>query len=406
MMKRVVITGMGTICPIGNNTNEMWENILNNKSGIDYIKGINPDETNVKIVAEIKNMKLQDYLTEREIHFNSKYINYAKIASKEAFLDSGLNEEEINHDRFGVFISSNIGGCEKIEESYEDGKINSHYIPSVLTNSASSMVAIDFKANGSNMSISSACASGNNTIGEAYLKIKHGMQDIMIAGASEFAINKKILEGFSIMRAIYTGEDKTKASIPFDKDRQGFVIGEGTGILVLEELEHAIKRNAKIYAEIVGYGSTCDAYHITCPEKNGIFAAKAIELALEDAKINSSDIDYINAHGTGTIANDLIETEAIKKAFKEDYKRPFVSSTKSMTGHIMSASGAIEAIICAKALQDSFIPATINIENVDEKCDLNLVLNNGIRKKIKYVLSNSFGFGGDNACLIFKKWEN
>lgn len=405
-MKRVVITGMGTICPIGNNTNEMWENILNNKSGIDYIKGINPDETNVKIVAEIKNMKLQDYLTEREIHFNSKYINYAKIASKEAFLDSGLNIDEINHDRFGVFISSNIGGCEKIEESYEDGKINSHYIPSVLTNSASSMVAINFKANGSNMSISSACASGNNTIGEAYLKIKYGMQDIMIAGASEFAINKKILEGFSVMRAIYTGEDKTKASIPFDKDRQGFVIGEGTGILVLEELEHALKRNAKIYAEIVGYGSTCDAYHITCPEKEGAFAAKAIELALEDAKINSSDIDYINAHGTGTIANDLIETEAIKKAFKEDYKRPFVSSTKSITGHIMSASGAIEAIICAKSLQDGFIPATINIENIDEKCDLNLVLNNGIRKEIKYVLSNSFGFGGDNACLIFKKWEN
>ena len=405
-MKRVVITGMGTICPIGNNTNEMWKSILNNKSGIDYIKEINLDETNVKIAAEIKNMKLQDYLTEREIHFNSKYINYAKIASKEAFLDSGLDIDEIDHDRFGVFISSNIGGCEKIEESYEDGKINSHYIPSVLTNSASSMVAIDLKANGVNMSISSACASGNNTIGEAYLKIKYGMQDIMIAGASEFAINKKILEGFSVMRAIYTGEDKTKASIPFDKDRQGFVIGEGTGILVLEELEHALKRNAKIYAEIVGYGSTCDAYHITCPEKNGIFAAKAIELALEDAKINSSDIDYINAHGTGTIANDLIETEAIKKAFKEDYKIPSVSSTKSMTGHIMSASGTIEAIICAKALQEGFIPATINVENVDEKCDLNLVLNNGIRKEIKYVLSNSFGFGGDNACLIFKKWEN
>lgn len=283
-MKRVVITGMGIICPIGNNTKEMWESILNNKSGIDYIKGNIQKETNVKIAAEIKNIKLQDYLTEREIHFNSKYINYAKIASKEAFLDSGLNADEIDHDRFGVFISSNIGGCEKIEESYEEDKINSHYIPAVLTNSASSMVAIDFKANGLNMSICSACASGNNTIGEAYLKIKYGMQDIMIAGASEFAINKKILKGFSVMRAIYTGEDKEKASIPFDKYRQGFVIGEGTGILVLEELEHAIKRNAKIYAEIVGYGSTCDAYHITSPEKDGTYAKKAIELALEDAK--------------------------------------------------------------------------------------------------------------------------
>ena len=404
-MKRVVITGMGTICPIGNNTKEMWESILNNKSGIDYIKGNIQKETNVKIAAEIKNIKLQDYLTEREIHFNSKYINYAKIASKEAFLDSGLNADEIDHDRFGVFISSNIGGCEKIEESYEEDKINSHYIPAVLTNSASSMVAIDFKANGLNMSICSACASGNNTIGEAYLKIKYGMQDIMIAGASEFAINKKILKGFSVMRAIYTGEDKEKASIPFDKYRQGFVIGEGTGILVLEELEHAIRRNAKIYAEIVGYGSTCDAYHITSPEKNGTYAKKAIELALEDAKINSTYIDYINAHGTGTIVNDVIEAEVIKKVFKDEYRRLFVSSTKSMTGHIMSASGAIEAIICAKALQDGFIPATINVNNIDEKCDLNLVLNKGIRKKIRYILSNSFGFGGDNACLIFKKWE-
>lgn len=404
-MKRVVITGMGTICPIGNNTKEMWESILNNKSGIDYIKGNIQKETNVKIAAEIKNIKLQDYLTEREIHFNSKYINYAKIASKEAFLDSGLNADEIDHDRFGVFISSNIGGCEKIEESYEEDKINSHYIPAVLTNSASSMVAIDFKANGLNMSICSACASGNNTIGEAYLKIKYGIQDIMIAGASEFAINKKILKGFSVMRAIYTGEDKEKASIPFDKYRQGFVIGEGTGILVLEELEHAIKRNAKIYAEIVGYGSTCDAYHITSPEKDGTYAKKAIELALEDAKINSTYIDYINAHGTGTIVNDVIEAEVIKKVFKNEYRRPFVSSTKSMTGHIMSASGAIEAIICAKALQDGFIPATINVNNIDEKCDLNLVLNKGIRKKIRYILSNSFGFGGDNACLIFKKWE-
>ena len=388
-MKRVVITGMGTICPIGNNTKEMWESILNNKSGIDYIKGNIQKETNVKIAAEIKNIKLQDYLTEREIHFNSKYINYAKIASKEAFLDSGLNADEIDHDRFGVFISSNIGGCEKIEESYEEDKINSHYIPAVLTNSASSMVAIDFKANGLNMSICSACASGNNTIGEAYLKIKYGMQDIMIAGASEFAINKKILKGFSVMRAIYTGEDKEKASIPFDKYRQGFVIGEGTGILVLEELEHAIKRNAKIYAEIVGYGSTCDAYHITSPEKDGTYAKKAIELALEDAKINSTYIDYINAHGTGTIVNDVIEAEVIKKVFKDEYRRPFVSSTKSMTGHIMSASGAIEAIICAKALQDGFIPATINVNNIDEKCDLNLVLNKGIRKKIRYILSNS-----------------
>ncbi|MBR6033755.1 MAG: beta-ketoacyl-ACP synthase II [Clostridia bacterium] len=404
-MKRVVITGLGTICPIGNNIEEMWESILTNRSGIDYIKGVNQDATNVKVAAEIKNIDLKEYLTEREIRFNSKYINYSRIAAKEAFLDSKLNENEINHDRFGVFISSNIGGCEKIEESYETGIINSYYIPSVLTNSASSIVAIDLKANGINMSISSACASGNNTIGEAYLKIKYGMQDIMIAGASEFAINKKILDGFSAMRAIYTGDDKDRASIPFDQDRQGFVIGEGTGIIVLEELEHALKRDAKIYAEIVGYGSNCDAYHITSPQKDGNYAVKAIELALKDAGINSNDIEYINAHGTGTILNDLIETETIKKAFKDNYTNIYVSSTKSMTGHMMSASGAIETIICAKALDEGFIPATINVKNIDSKCDLNMVINNGLRKEIKYALSNSFGFGGDNACLIFKKWD-
>ena len=405
-MKRVVVTGIGTVCPIGNNVKEMWDSVLNNKSGINILQGFTEEDTRVKVAAQLKNIDLKDYLSERDIHFNSRYINFAKIVAKEAYEDSGLKEEDIDSDRFGIFLSSNIGGCEKIEESYEGGKLNSHYIPSVLPSTASSMLAIEYKANGANMSIATACASGNNTIGEAYLKIKYGMQDIMMAGASEFAINKKIMEGFAIMRVMYTGDDVNRASIPFDKERQGFVIGEGAAILVLEELEHAKKRNAKIYAEIVGYGTTCDAYHITCPEKNGTYAKKAMDMAIQEAGIEAKDIDYINAHGTGTIANDMIETEAIKLLLQEDYKKPYVSSSKSMTGHVMSASGAIEAIICVKALQEGFIPATVNINEIDEKCDLNHVINKGIRKEIKYVLSNNIGFGGDNACLIFKKWEN
>ena len=404
-MRRVVITGLGTVCPIGNNTNELWESVLNNKSGINHLFGVNPEDTEVKVAAEVKNLDMHKYLSEKEIHFNSKYINYAKIAANEAIIDSKLEDCEFNHDKFGVCISSSIGGSEKIEDCYENGKINSYYIPSVLTSSASSFVAIDHKAHGLNMCISSACASGNNAIGEAYLKIKYNIQDIMLSGASENAINKVIFKGFSAMRAIYTGNNINKASIPFDKDRQGFVIGEGSGILVLEELNHALKRNAKIYAEIVGYGSTCDAYHITSPDQNGTYALKAIQMALKDANINASDIDYINAHGTGTITNDKVEADIIKKIFEDNHKKTYVSSTKSMTGHMMSASGAVEAIICTKALQDGFIPATINIENIDETCDLNLVINKGIRKEINYALSNSCGFGGDNACLIFKSWK-
>ena len=404
-MRRVVVTGLGGICSIGNNVNEIWDSIENNRSGINYIEKFDTEDVPVKIASEIKNINLEKYLSMKEIHFNSDFINYAKIAAKEAYEDSKINEDNLDRDRFGVFISSGIGGAEKIEKGYEDNEINSYFIPSILTNSASSYVAIDLKANGVNMSNTSACASGNNSIGEAYLKIKYGLQDIMVAGASEAAINKKVLNGFAAMRAIYTGDDISKASIPFDKDRRGFVIGEGTGVIVLEELEHALNRNAKIYAEIVGYGSTCDAYHITSPEKNGTFAAKAIKQALDDANIEPEKIDYINAHGTGTIANDEIETKVIKIAFGDNYKKPFVSSTKSMTGHLMSASGAVEALICIKALNENYIPATINIENIDENCDLNLVVNKGIRKEIEYVLSNSMGFGGDNACLIFKKWK-
>jgi 3-oxoacyl-[acyl-carrier-protein] synthase II len=241
--------------------------------------------------------------------------------------------------------------------------------------------------------------------GEAFLKITNGYQDVMIAGGSEFAINPKVIEGFNAMRTLYSGNDINNASIPFDKNRSGFVISEGAGAIVLEELEHAINRNAHIYAEIVGYGSNCDAYHITAPEPNGIYASTAMLQAISEASINPIDIDYINCHGTSTQANDISESRAIKNVFEEDYKKPYVSSTKSMTGHLLSASAIIEAIICCKSLEEGFIPANIGTKEIDGECDLNIVLNQGIRKDIKYVLSNSLGFGGDNTCIVLKKWE-
>ncbi len=401
-MRRVVVTGMGVVCPIGNNIYEMWNSIISEKHGFELI---NDDKINTKVVGRIKNFNLETYLNKRDISYYSKYINYARIAAKEAFYNASFNEEKIDYNKFGVIISSCIGGCEKISESYETNKLNSYYIPSVITSSASSIVAMDLKINGINMSINSACASGNNTIGEAYLKIKDGYQDTMIAGASEFDINAKVIDGFNAMRALYRGEDINKASIPFDKERSGFVLSEGAGVLVLEELTHALKRGAHIYAEIVGYGSNCDAYHIVAPEPEGTFASRAITLALRDANINASDIDYINTHGTSTIANDVTEINAIKKAFGKFAKLPLISSTKSFTGHMLSASGVIEAIICCKVLEEGFIPATIGTNEIDENCNLNILVKSGIRKDIKYVLSNSFGFGGDNACLIFKKWE-
>jgi len=403
-MKRVVITGLGGISPIGNNVNEIWNSIKESKSGIDYIKSFDTTNFPIKVAAEIKNLNMEEHLSKRDIKFSSKFINYARIAAKEAFVDSGLNECEFNHDRFGVYIASGIGGIEKLEDGLINDNINPYFIPSTLINLASSQVAIDLQARGSNIAITSACASGSNAIGEAFWKIRHGYEDVILAGCSESSITKKTVEGFSVMRALYSGEDLNRASIPFDEERKGFVIGEGTAILVLEELEHAKRRNAKIYAEIVGYGSSCDAYHLTTPNDEGMYSAKAMEKAITDAGIKPKDIDYINAHGTGTKLNDYTETLAIKNVFEEDYHNVLVSSTKSMTGHLMAAAGAFEALICVKVLEKGFITATINLNNIDEKCDLNLVVNQGIKKDCNYVLSNSFGFGGHNASLVFKKW--
>ena len=318
----------------------------------------------------------------------------------------------MNKNRFGVIIGSGIGGVESIEKAEQSllnrgpSKVSPSFIPMTLINLAAGSVAIDLGAKGYVSSVVTACAAGTNAIGEAFHKIRDGYEDVMIAGGSEASITPLSVAGFASMKALHTGEDKNRASIPFDKDRSGFVMGEGAAVLVLEELQHALDRNATIYGEIVGYGATCDAYHITAPLSDGSGGGEAMKQALEDAALQPSDIDYINAHGTSTPLNDKTETMAVKYAFGDDAYHLAMSSTKSYTGHLLGASGALESVICVKALQEGYIPATIHYQNKDEDCDLDIVANVGRKQDIHYAMNNSLGFGGHNASLIFKKWED
>ncbi len=408
-MRRVVITGIGMITPIGNNVVESWNSILEKKCGIDNITYFDTTDFKVKLAAEVKNLNLEEHLDSKEIRTNDKFVVYSKIAAKEAIISSKLNLEEINHDRFGVIVSSGIGGLETIQDTAftlkEKGnsRISPYFIPKSLINLSAGSIAIDYKANGYVTSVVTACAAGTNAIGDAYLRIKNDYEDIMICGGSEASICPLGIGGFQAMKALSQSTNKMRASIPFDKERNGFVMGEGAGILVLEELEHALSRNANIIAEVVGYGVSCDANHITAPLEDGSIVAKAITNALKDAKLNPSDISYINAHGTSTHLNDLTETKAIKKVFKEN-TNVMVSSTKSNTGHLLGAAGAVEAIFCALALNEGVIPPTINYLVNDEECDLDYVANEIRKKEMNYVMSNSLGFGGHNASLILKKW--
>ena len=352
---------------------------------------------------------MEQYFSKRDLKFNDRFTQFARIASKQAFDDSGL--KEFDNDRFGVLIASGIGGISTIENaettlnSRGPNRVSPYFIPMALANLAAGSVAIDLNAKGHCSCVVTACAAATNAIGEAFHKIRSGNQDIMIAGGSEASITPLAVAGFASMRALSDSTDKNRASIPFDKDRNGFVMGEGAGILVLEELEHALNRNAKIYGEIVGYGDSCDAHHITAPLSDGSGGAKAMVNALKDANIDGSLIDYINAHGTSTPLNDKTETIAIKAAFPETYDKLMVSSTKSNTGHLLGATGGVEAIISLLALKNSYVPPTINYKNPDEECDLDIVANVGRDKKINYAMSNSLGFGGHNASLIFKRWE-
>lgn len=412
MKRRVVVTGLGAISPIGNTADEMWQGIKDGKCGIDEITHFDTADYKVKLAGEVKDLDMEAYYEKRDLKFNDRFTQFARIVSKQAVADAKLDLEAIDKERFGVIIGSGIGGVESIENAQNNlrdrgaGRVSPFFIPMALVNLAAGNVAIDMGAKGHCSSCVTACAAATNAIGEAFHKIRDGYEDIMIAGGSEAAITPLAIAGFQSMRALHTGDDKARASIPFDAQRSGFVMGEGAGVVILEEYEHAKARNAKIYGEVVGYGATCDAHHITAPLDDGSGGAKAMIQAVKDANINLTDIDYINAHGTSTPLNDKTETAAVKYAFGDHAYKLAVSSTKSNTGHLLGASGAIEAIISLKALEDSFIPATINYINKDENCDLDIVANTGRNQDIHYAMSNSLGFGGHNASLVFKKWED
>lgn len=411
MNRRVVITGLGAITPIGNDVEALWQAIEENKCGIAKITAFDTSDYKVKLAAEVKDLDLEKYFSKKDLKFNDRFVQFARIAARQAIDDSNIDMQLIDHERLGVIVGSGIGGIATIEQAKQNltekgnGKVSPYFIPMCLINLAAGNIAIDMKAHGSCYAPVTACAAGTNAIGEAFHQIRDGYMDIMITGGTESSITPLAIAGFQAMRALSTQQDSHRASIPFDKERSGFVMGEGAGILILEELEHALKRKAKIYAEIIGYGSSCDAYHITSPSVDGAMPAKAMEQALNDAMLPYTKIDYINAHGTSTKLNDLTETAAIKKAFKEHAYKLAVSSTKSNTGHLLGASGAVEAIICTKALQAQMIPATINYQIPDEQCDLDIVANENRYQSLNYVMSNSLGFGGHNASIILKKWE-
>lgn len=411
MKNRVVITGIGAITPIGNNAKDFWNGIKEGKCGVNEIAAFDTADYKAKLAAEVKGFKVEDYIDKREARRMDKYCQFAMVAADEAVKDAELNMEEVDSERFGVMVGSGIGGIATIEEQHkklmEKGpkRISPFFIPMIISNMAAGNIAIKFGAKGICTTVVTACATGTHSVGEAFHNIRNGMSDVIIAGGSESSITPLSVAGFDALTALSTSTDSKRASIPFDKERDGFVMGEGAGILVLESLEHALKRNAKIYAEIVGYGATCDAYHITSPAPEGEGAGRAIKLAIKDADIKEEEISYINAHGTSTPYNDKFETAAIKGVFGEKAYEIPISSTKSMTGHLLGAAGAIEAIICAKALEEGFVPPTVGLTEKDEECDLDYVPNVGREQELKYVLSNSLGFGGHNAVIVLKKWN-
>jgi 3-oxoacyl-[acyl-carrier-protein] synthase II len=411
MDKRVVVTGMGTISPVGNSVSEFWESIKNGKCGIDFITNFDNTDMKVKVAGEVKNFDPSLTIDKKEIKRMDRYSQYAVAAACEAVETSGIDLDKVDKHRLGVMVGSGIGGLGTIEEQvikmYDKGpsKVAPLFIPMAIINMAAGHIAIKFGARGTCTSTVTACATSTNCIGEAFRNIKHGYSDIIIAGGSEASVTKIGIAGFTSLKALSTSDDPKRASIPFDAERHGFVMGEGAGILILEELEHALNRNAEIYAEIVGYGSTCDANHITAPLTDGEGARLAMTAAMEEGGVNKNDITYINAHGTSTGANDSSETAAIKDLFGERAYDIPVSSTKSMTGHLLGATGAVEAIASIKALIENFVPPTVGYKVPDEGLDLNYVPNKGIEKEMKYALSNTLGFGGHNAVLCIKKWE-
>lgn len=407
-MKRVVITGMGLVTPLGHDVDQVYDRILQGDCAIKPIKSFDTSEYKVKLAAQVDELIMEDFFSARELKFNDRYTQFARIASKIAMSDSHLNIDLINKDRFGVIMSTGIGGIGSFEKAMENmiakgvSRVSPFFIPMTLVNLAAGIVAIDHQALGECSCVVTGCAAGTSSIGEAFHRIKYGHQDIMIAGASEASITPLGVGGFMAMRALNESSDIHRASTPFDVDRSGFVMGEGAGALIVEELGHALNRNAKIYAEIVGYGSACDAYHITAPSEDGAGIVKAMKIALEEAKVSSNDIGYINAHGTSTPLNDKTESIAINQVF-QSFRIP-VSSTKSHIGHLLGACGAVETIFCIKALLTGWLPPTIHLVNQDPQCDLDVITEKR-KSNINYAMCNNLGFGGHNVSLIVKKWN-
>ncbi|QNK89621.1 beta-ketoacyl-ACP synthase II [Sporosarcina sp. resist] len=409
MERRVVVTGYGVVSPLGNDVDTFWNHIKEGKSGIGKIEDDEFKEINTQIAGRIKDFPAEEYFDKKELGKYDLFAQYAYAAAKQALDQSALNSDTVNKERIGVYVGSGIGGIDTVLENHkhllERGvrKVSPFMAPMMISNMAAGIIAIKYGFKGPSFSPVSACATGNHAIGEAYLNILHGYSDAIVAGGAEASINPLSFAGFSRMRAMSTLNDSPeKASRPFDRERDGFVMSEGAGILVLEEYEHAKKRGATILGEIVGYGSTTDAYHITSPDFDG--AARAMKLALGMARLNPTDIDYINAHGTSTPEGDKSETKAIKATFGSHAYQLKVSSTKSMTGHLFGAAGGVEAIITLKSILEDIAPPTINYENPDEECDLNYVPNEAVKMEINYAISNGFGFGGHNAVLAFKKF--
>lgn len=409
--RRVVITGLGTVNPTGNTVAESWAAVKQGVCGVGLITLYDTSNSKTKLAAEVKNFDPAAVLDKRECRKMARFTQFALTAAIEAMADAGIKMEQEDAARFATIVSAGIGGLPNMEEEHAKGeqkgfdRVSPFFVPMTIANMAAGQIAIRFGLKGYCYAPVTACAGGTNAIGDAFHRIRDGYEDLAIAGGAESCISPLGVGGFTSMKALTTATDPNRASIPFDAERGGFVIGEGAGILVLEELEHARARGAHIYAEVVGYASNCDAYHFTAPAPGGAGGAACMRLALEDAGVQPESIGYINAHGTGTHLNDSCETAAIKAVFGDHAYELAVSSTKSMTGHLLGAAGGVEGVFTALALHDGYLPATVNLKVPDPECDLNYLPNQGVERRVDYALSDSLGFGGHNACVVFKRWE-
>ena len=411
MSRRVVVTGMGAITPIGNTVEEFWNSIKENRVGIGAITRFDTTDYKAKLAAEVKGFSAKEHMDFKAAKRMELFCQYAVAAAKEALSDSGIRMEEENLYRVGVSIGSGIGSLQAMEREHAKllekgpGRVNPLLVPLMISNMAAGNVAIQLGMKGKNMSVVTACATGTHSIGEAYRSIQYGEADVMAAGGTESSICPVGVAGFTALTALSTSEDPARASIPFDKERSGFVMGEGAGVVILEELNHALARNAHIYAEVAGYGATCDAYHITSPAEDGSGAAMAMTAAMRDGGITPDQVDYINAHGTGTHHNDLFETRAIRQALGDAAEKVKINSTKSMIGHLLGAAGGVEFITCVKSIEEGYIHPTVGLQVPDEECDLDYTAGEGVFMDVEYAMSNSLGFGGHNATILVKKYR-